>query len=180
MSGRLGLDQLLALAGGLLEPCDEVLEVRRRERHGVRVAAAAAVGEALEEQVAVGLEMQQPPGAAVGLDQPLVGVAVAAPPQAVVQGDVVARLDQLDEATPELLDHRPFEVEVLGRGVVDTVAAVPGEDLLVDRQPNRAGGLELPGVGGLAGAGQPAEQVHDGWHAVMLSGAWLAGLTGGG
>ena len=105
----------------------------------------------------------------MGLDQPLVGVAVAAPPQAVVQGDVVTRLDQLDEATPELLDHRPFEVEVLGRGVVDTVAAVPGEDLLVDRQPNRAGGLELPGVGGLAGAGQPAEQVHDGWHAVMLS-----------
>jgi hypothetical protein len=83
VSGRLGLDQLLALAGGLLEPCDEVLEVRRRERHGVRVAAAAAVGEALEEQVAVGLEVEQPPGAAVGLDQPLVGVAVAAPPQSV-------------------------------------------------------------------------------------------------
>ena len=51
---HLGLDQLLALAGGLLEPCDEVLQGRWREWHGVRVVPAAAVGEALEEQVPVG------------------------------------------------------------------------------------------------------------------------------
>ena len=66
---HLGLDQLLALAGGLLEPCDEVLQGRWREWHGVRVVPAAAVGEALEEQVPVGAlrysSRQVPPWASI-------------------------------------------------------------------------------------------------------------------
>jgi hypothetical protein len=73
------------------------------------------------------------------------------------------------QAARQLLDHRPFALEVLRHRVVDAVAAMPRVDLLVHRQPNSAPGLQAPGVGGLPRASQPAQQVHDGWHAAMLS-----------
>jgi hypothetical protein len=53
--------------------------------------------------------------------------------------------------------------------IVDPVTAVAGVDLLVHRQPNGAAGLKPLGIGRLPGAGQAAQQVHDGWHAEMLS-----------
>jgi hypothetical protein len=118
ISRRLGLNQLLTLIHRFMESRDEVLQGRRRDRQRVRVATAVAIGKPLTQDLRIDLQVQQPPPTTVRLDQPLVGVAVASPPQPGVQHHISARLDQLDQAAAQLLDHRPFPIEVLLHRIV--------------------------------------------------------------
>ncbi len=73
LAARAAVDQLLALVEGFIESGDEALQGRGRDRQRVRISTAVALGQALQQHLPIRLEVQQPPPAAMCLDQPLVG-----------------------------------------------------------------------------------------------------------
>lgn len=94
-------------------------------------------------------------------------VGVLAPPQPVVQDDVVPGLQLLDEPCPDRLDHRPFALEVGVLGVVHAVSAMEAVHLLVHGPPR------------VAVVGSDRDGSQRGWRTAHLGSGRQGGLSGG-
>lgn len=107
-----------------------------------------------------GLQVQQPPAAAGGLDELLVPIPARTSPETQVDHNIATLPDHVHQAPAHDVLGVLRQARVPAGAVVDAVAPEPELDLLVDGQARVPLGLQTLGIGRLARTSHPAHEHH--------------------